>query len=83
MQGLRISQHRFFNTKICDRTAELDMHNCYEEYYRFKAAAIGIVLQKNRNSFVRLRNSIAFAKSSFSEALRSDFIIFRGEKSLF
>jgi len=55
MQGLRISQHRLFNTKICDRRAELDMHNCYEEQCSFKAAAIGIVQQKNRNSFVRFK----------------------------
>jgi len=45
LQGLRISRHGFFNTKSCDRTAELDMNYCYKNHYSltFKATAIGIV----------------------------------------
>jgi len=51
LQGLRISQHGFFNTKMLR--------------WNFQANTIGIVRQKNRNSFARFKEYLFVLRNLF------------------
>jgi len=59
------------------------MNHSYEKHDSLTSKQLRLESrQKIQNSFVRLRNHVASAMSAFIETLRSDFIIFSGEKSL-
>jgi len=62
LQGLKISRHGFFNTKICDRTAELDMNSCYESHHSLTSKRLRLELydKRTKNHLYVLRNICSF-----------------------
>jgi len=60
------------------------MNYCYEKHHSSTSERLRLELYDKRaeNHLYVLRNSVASTMSFFIEALRSDFIVFRTEKSL-